>query len=124
MTSLQHLQELSSCKYTYKFSMTTPTSCHVILQSPYPMLFSCSVCLTGTCLPVLQEELAVLTSQQQQLTASESASRQQLAASVQAHEQASAACASAEAELHRLSIALQDSEAQLALAHQNEAQVT
>ena len=79
--------------------------------------------MTSQLLLVLQEELAVLTAQQQQLSASESASRQQLAASVQAHEQASAACTSAEAELHRLSMALGDSEAQLVLAHQNEAQV-
>lgn len=75
-------------------------------------------------LPVLQKELAALRSQHQQLTASESASRQQLAASVQAHDQASAACSSAEAELHRLSTVLEDSEAQLVLAHQKEAQVT
>lgn len=71
----------------------------------------------------MQEELAAVASQQQQLTASESASRQQLAAAVQAHDQASAACASAQAELHHLSMALQDSEAQLVLAHQKEAQV-
>lgn len=75
-------------------------------------------------LPVLQGEIAALTAQQQQLTASESASRQQLAASVQAHEQATAACASAEAELHRLSAVLEDSDAQLVLAHQKEAQVS
>lgn len=74
-------------------------------------------------LPAMQEELTVLTSQQQQLAASEAASRQQLALSEQAREQASAACASAEAELHHLSTVLQDSQAQLALAHQNEAQV-
>lgn len=75
-------------------------------------------------LPVLQGELAALTAQQQQLTASESASRQLLAASVQAHEQATTACTSAEAGLHRLSMALEDSEAQLVLAHQKEAQVS
>lgn len=73
---------------------------------------------------MLQGELAALTAQQQQLTASESASRQQLAASVQDHEQATAACTSAEAELHRVSAALQDSEAQLVHAHQKEAQVS
>lgn len=65
----------------------------------------------------------MVTSQQQQLAASEAASRQQLALCEQAREQARAACASAEAELHCLSTALQDSQAQLALAHQNEAQV-
>ena len=71
----------------------------------------------------VQEELASMTTKEQQLTASESTARQQLAASVEAHEKASSACSSAEAELHRLSLALKDSEAQLLLAQQKEAQV-
>lgn len=71
----------------------------------------------------IQEELATVTAKQQQLIASESAARQQLAVSVEAHEKSSSACSSAEVELHRLSLALGDSEAQLLLAQQKEAQV-
>lgn len=88
----------------------------------------CALC--GICAPAHthcdmfpQEELAEVTSRQQQLSSSESAARQQLAESMQAYDQASAACSSAEAELHRLSSALQDSETQLVLAQQKEAQV-
>ncbi len=70
-----------------------------------------------------QEELASLTSRQQQLTASESAAQQQLAATGEAYEQASAACSAAEGEMHRLSMALEDSEARLLQAQQKEGQV-
>ena len=93
------------------------------MRSPVPSSFPALFGLTGALTCVLQEELAELSAQQQQLTASELATRQQLAASEQARKQARAACASADAELHRLSTALQDSQAQLALAHENEAQV-
>ena len=71
----------------------------------------------------LQEELATVTARQHQLTASEDAAQQQLSAALEAYEKASTACASADGEMHRLSAALEDSEAQLQLAQQKEGQV-
>ena len=71
----------------------------------------------------MQEELAKVTSRQQQLSVSESAAQQQAAALAEAYEKASTACAAAEGKERRLSLLLQDSEAQLLQAQQKEGQV-
>ncbi len=71
----------------------------------------------------MQEELAKVTSRQQQLSVSESAAQQQAAALAEAYEKASTACAAAEGKERRLSLLLQDSEAQLLQARQKEGQV-
>ena len=72
---------------------------------------------------MMQEELAKVTSRQQQLSVSESAAQQQVAALAEAYEKASTACAAAEGEERRLGLLLQDSEAQLLQAQQKESQV-
>lgn len=72
---------------------------------------------------MMQEELAKVTSRQQQLSVSESAAKQQVAALAEAYEKASTACAAAEGEERRLGLLLQDSEAQLLQAQQKEGQV-
>ncbi len=72
---------------------------------------------------MMQEELAKVTSRQQQLSVSDSAAQQQLAALAEAYEKASTACAAAEGEERRLGLLLQDSEAQVLQAQQKESQV-
>ena len=72
----------------------------------------------------MQNELAAVSSREQQLTASESAMQQQLTAAVDAYEKVSTACSSAEGEVYRLSSALTDSESQLLVAQQKETQVS
>ena len=71
----------------------------------------------------MQEELAAVSSREQQLAGSEAAAQQQLSAALQAYERASTACCSAEGEMGRLSSALEASESQLVLAQQKETQV-